>query len=76
MPTDALDDAIQATVAAAKKAILATARDQPDRWWTAYHLKNRARNGWTGGTMDLALFELLDERALDEGRDLRLRARV
>jgi hypothetical protein len=75
MTVDAVDVALERDVAAAKKSLLAVSHAEPERWWTAFDLKTRARNGWTGSTMGLALYELLDEDCFERQSDLRLRAR-
>ena len=76
MTVDATDQAVNEEVAAARDAIVELASSS-DKWWTAYELKVRARNGWSAGAMGLALRELVDEGILEQREDdLRLRIRA
>jgi len=72
---DATFAAVAKEVAAARKALLALAQDEPDRWWTAFDLKTEARNGWSAGAMNLAFDDLVDSGAFDVDDDLRVRLR-
>jgi hypothetical protein len=58
----------------AEDALLAKAGEEPDRWWFAYELKDRARNGWSAGAMDIALNHLIDTGKFDtDGDQVRIR---
>lgn len=72
MATDPLDQILEADLAAAKLRMADLARERDS--WTAFELKQRARNGWSSATMGLALYALLDEGRLVRGRDHRVRA--
>ena len=71
MPVDQLERDLQADIAAAKQKLLDVAAEREA--WTAFELKKRARNGWSGSTMGLALYALLDEHRLVRGDDQRIR---
>lgn len=61
-------------ISAARDALLATASGEPDRWWFAYELKDRARNGWSAGAMDIALNRLIDSGKFEtKGDQVRIR---
>jgi hypothetical protein len=75
MPSDATFAALTNEIAAAREALLRVTREYPRRWWSAYDLKQLARNGWSAGAMSLALSDLIDAGALDVGPDLRVRLR-
>lgn len=61
-------------ISEAGDALLAKASEEPDRWWFAYELKDRARNGWSAGAMDIALNRLIDSGKFDtEGDQVRIR---
>jgi hypothetical protein len=72
MAADPLDRILEADIAAAKTRMADVARQRDS--WTAFDLKKHARNGWSGATMGLALYALLDEGRLVRGRDHRIRA--
>lgn len=76
MPVDAIDDLLREEVARARDALIDVAYQDRERWWTAYELKRRARNGWSSGVMGLALRELLSEGHFERGPDLRVRLRI
>lgn len=73
MPVDAVEEVLSAEVAKARDALIEAAREEPDRWWTAYELRVRARNGWSSGVMGLALRGLLREGHFERRHDLRVR---
>lgn len=75
MTLDAFDADARDQIRAAKESLADVARREPRRWWTAFDLKEEARNGWSAPTMDLALYDLLDEGRLEERADHRLRSR-
>lgn len=61
-------------ISEAGDALLAKASEKPDRWWFAYELKDRARNGWSAGAMDIALNRLIDSGKFDtKGDQVRIR---
>ena len=61
-------------IAEAREALVECARQQPDRWWFAYELKDHARNGWRPGVMNMALRRLKQTGVFDsEGDRIRLR---
>jgi hypothetical protein len=62
-------------VAQAREALIATVREEPDRWWSAYDLKVEVRNGWSAGAMSLALNELVEDGTFEARHDeVRLRS--
>jgi hypothetical protein len=75
MTVDAVDVVLEEHIAAAKQALVDFSTAEPAEWWTAFDLKARSRNGWSGSVMGLALYELLDENRFERGADLRIRAR-
>lgn len=75
MTVDAFNADAWEQVEAAKRRLVEVALMAPRRWWTAFDLKEEARNGWSAPTMDLALYDLLGEGRLEERPDHRLRAR-
>ena len=61
-------------ISEAGDALLAKAVEEPNRWWFAYELKDRARNGWSAGAMDIALNRLIDTGKFDtKGDQVRIR---
>jgi hypothetical protein len=76
MTLDAFDADAREQIEAAKRGLVELALTTPRRWWTAFDLKEEARNGWSAPTMDLALYDLVDEGRLEERHDHRLRARA
>ena len=75
MTLDAFDVDARERIEAAKHRLAQVADSEPKKWWTAFDLKEAARNGWSAPTMDLALYDLVDEGGLEERGDHRLRAR-
>ena len=76
MTVDATDRKIGEEIGDARSALLELAGETPQRWWTAHELKVKARNGGSSAVMGLALSQLLEEGALEEGPDLRVRLRA
>lgn len=77
MPTDTTEQVISEAIAEARVALEDLARQEPARWWTAYELKVRARNGWSSGIMGLALRQLLDDEVFEQSpEDLRVRLKA
>jgi len=76
MAVDATDRTIREEIEKARGSLLDVARKEPKRWWTAYELKVRARNGWSSAVMGLALKDLLDRDLFEQGSDLRVRLRA
>jgi hypothetical protein len=73
MTVDVTDRKIGEEIERARSALLRLAGEAPQRWWTAHELKVKARNGGSSAIMGLALSQLLEEGALEEGSDLRVR---
>lgn len=61
-------------VAEAREALLAIARGEPAKWWTATELRCQVQSGWPAGTITVALSRLLTEHLLEQ--DARRRVRV
>ena len=58
----------------ARRALVKCVRQQPDRWWFAYELKDHARNGWRPGVMNMAFRRLRDTGVFEsDGDRIRLR---
>lgn len=75
MPADPEDVKINEGIVAAKDALIELASSEPEKWWTAFELKARARNGWSSAVMGLALRELVSEKVFEQGSGLRIRIR-
>jgi RNA:NAD 2'-phosphotransferase (TPT1/KptA family) len=75
MAIDSVDVTIDEEIVAAKNALVALASSEPEKWWTAFELKVRARNGWSSAVMGLALRELVSDGVLEQGSGLRVRIR-
>lgn len=61
-------------IAEARQALVDCARQEPDRWWFAYELKDHARNGWSAGAMNMALRRLIKTGVFEaDGDQIRLR---
>lgn len=73
MMADATDRALDEAIAQAREALLQVVSHEPERWWTPYELKARARNGCGSGVAGLALRELLREGRLEQRQDFRVR---
>ncbi len=59
----------------AAEALLVKAGQDPGRWWRAYELKDRTRNGWSAGALDIALSRLIDTGKFEtRGDEVRLRS--
>lgn len=71
---DAASARLAKEIAEAREAMLDLARQEPDRWWYAYELKDQARNGWSGGAMSIALGRMIETGIfeLDSGDRIRL----
>lgn len=74
MDRDATSQRLAGEIADAREALVANARQEPERWWFAYELKDNARNGWSAGAMDMALSRLIDTDVFElQGDRIRLR---
>jgi hypothetical protein len=73
MIVDATERILREQIAAAREALMAEAREEPNRWWPPYELKVAARNGWSSGVMGLALRQLVADGALEQRRDFFVR---
>jgi hypothetical protein len=60
MKRNAAAEQLASEIAEARDALLGTVQREPRRWWVAYQLKDQARNGWSAGTMNMALGRLID----------------
>jgi hypothetical protein len=69
MTVDATDKELQESIGKAREVLIGLATEEPERWWTPYELKARARNGWGSGVVGLALRELVREGVLQQRRD-------
>jgi hypothetical protein len=65
MSLDVATTQLASDIKQAGDRLLEVAGEQPDRWWHAYELKDRARNGWSAGAMDIALNRLIDTGKFD-----------
>lgn len=75
MAIDPVDVTIDEEIVAAKNALIELASSEPEKWWTAFELKVRARNGWSSAVMGLALRELVSDEVFEQGSGLRVRIR-
>jgi hypothetical protein len=75
MRADPEDVKIDEGIVAAKNALIELASSEPDKWWTAFELKARARNGWSSAVMGLAFRDLVSEEVFEQGPGLRVRIR-
>jgi RNA:NAD 2'-phosphotransferase (TPT1/KptA family) len=75
MPADPEDAKIDEGIVGAKDALVELASRDPEKWWTAFELKARARNGWSSAVMGLAFRELVSEKVFEQGSGLRVRIR-
>jgi hypothetical protein len=74
MKTNAMATRMTREIAEAREALVECARQQPDRWWFAYELKDHARNGWRPGVMNMALRRLKPTGVFEsKGDRIRLR---
>lgn len=74
MERDATSQRLANEIDAGREALVASAREEPERWWFAYELKDTARNGWSAGAMNMALTRLLDSDVFElRGDRIRLR---
>jgi hypothetical protein len=71
MAADLVEQNLQADIGAAKARLVELAAERES--WTAFELKEHARNGWSSATMGLALYALLDEGRLVRDADQRVR---
>jgi predicted amino acid dehydrogenase len=67
MTVDVTSVALSKEVEAAAKEIVEVASVEPGRWWPAYELQTRARNGSSAGAVSLALSRLVDEGKFESG---------
>ena len=74
MNRDAASEQLAHEITDAREALLSSAQENPERWWFAYELKDRARNGWSAGAMSMALTRLIDTGVFElQGDRIRLR---
>ena len=73
MTVDASERILRKQIEAAREALMAEAREAPDRWWPPYELKITARNGWSSAVMGLALRQLVADGELEQRRDFFVR---
>lgn len=72
MTVDTTDKELQESIGKARAVLIEIAQEDPERWWSPYELKARARNGWGSGVAGLALRELVREGILEQRRDFRV----
>ena len=68
MSPDALSEQLAQEIDEAREALIAQAR-QRDDWWHAYELKDRARNGWSAGAMNIAFRRLIETKVFEQQGD-------
>jgi hypothetical protein len=74
MKRDAASEKFASEIEDAHKALLDKVQEDPEREWFAYELKDRVRNGWSAGAMNMALTRLIDSGTFKlEGDRIRLR---
>jgi hypothetical protein len=73
MTVDATDRELDEAIAQAREVLMNVVAEDPDRWWTPYELKARARDGCGSGVAGLALRELLRAGRLEQRQDFRVR---
>ena len=67
MTVDVASAALSREIEAAAQDLIATASVEPERWWAAYDLQTKARNGSSAGAVSLALGRLADEGRVEFG---------
>jgi hypothetical protein len=74
MSPDAPSQNLEREIEEAREALLEAAeRLQGDDWSYAFELKDRARNGWSAGAMNIAFRRLINEKTFEvEGDRIRL----
>ena len=74
MSPDAPSQNLEREIEEARKALLDAAGQLPaDDWSYAFELKDRARNGWSAGAMNIAFRRLVNENAFEvQGDRIRL----
>jgi Elongation factor SelB, winged helix len=73
MTTDATAASLSKEIAAARERLIELCQDPPEGGWPAHELKNRARNGWSDGALNIALSRLIEDGTLvAEGDRVRL----
>jgi hypothetical protein len=68
MSPDVMSEQLAKEIQEAGEALLARAKERDD-WWHAYELKDRARNGWSAGAMNIALRRLVDTNVFEQQGD-------
>jgi hypothetical protein len=61
-------------ITAAREALVALVREDPERSWHPYELKMQVRNGWSAGAVSLALDYLIEDGTF-EVQETRIRFR-
>ena len=70
MSVDATSERLAEEIEEARKALVERASERgPDDWWHAYELKDRARNGWSAGAMNIAFRRLLAAGVFEQQGD-------
>ena len=71
MSPDATSERLSQEIEEAREALIERAKEKgPEEWWHAYELKDRARNGWSAGAMNIAFRRLLDADVFEVNGDL------
>jgi hypothetical protein len=71
MSPDATSERLAQEIEEARDALIERAKEKkPEEWWRAYELKDRARNGWSTGAMNIAFRRLLDADVFEVDGDL------
>jgi len=74
MSPDVASKRLEQEIEEARQALLDAAAERPaEDWWYAFELKDRARNGWSAGAMNIAFRLLVKEHVFEvEGDRIRL----
>lgn len=70
MSPDATSERLVKEIEEAREALIEKAKERPaDQWWRAYELKDRARNGWSAGAMNIAFRRLIESDIFEQQGD-------
>ena len=75
MTRDPTFEALAREVREAEQALIATAAQDPQRWWYPPDLRAQARNGWSAGAVGTALENLIQKGRFAVNADLCVRLR-
>lgn len=67
MSPDATSERLAEEIEEAREALIERAKER--EWWRAYELKDRTRNGWSAGAMNIAFRRLIDAHVFEQQGD-------